>query len=181
MLLPLEANYGFSESRHTLISTTTKFIFLFGILIFGGNLNAQNLTHESQLIEYLGQEDYNEFTQSNPSYLAFLDARYDGYMIMDYVEEKMGEFETIEIIYKSEWVSVEENGKIYIERVKSKITPEEFLAEMGSQEFNFLEYSFKFDRSIFTYHVLGTTGKVIMIYPVEKINEIVNRNTGSDD
>ena len=46
---------------------------------------------------------------------------------------------------------------------------------MESEDFNFLEYKFTFDRKEVVYHVLGTTGRVIVMLPTEHINKIVNK------
>lgn len=59
------------------------------------------------------------------------------------------------------------------------ITPEQFIADSETEEFNFLMYQFEFDRSEITYYILGKTGKVLMIQPVERINDIVN--AGNND
>ncbi|MDX2359742.1 MAG: hypothetical protein QNK23_02970 [Crocinitomicaceae bacterium] len=169
-MMKLLQKHNHSELRYLLLVT---------ILFFGLSQSAYSqvtsLNNEAQLIEYLGQEKYNEFTQSNPSYINFLDVRCSsGYVMMDYVEEKMNEFPVIEIIYHSSLEIVITEGKEYLERIESKISPEEFVLAVESPEFNFLEYKFSFDRSKITYHVLGNTGKVIMIFPVEKINKLVN-------
>ena len=93
---------------------------------------------------------------------------------MDYVDEKMNEYPVLEIIYHSEYAILTSNGKEYTELVKTKVTPEEFLITIESNDFNFLEYQFAFDRKEVVYHVLGNTGKIIMINSVENINRIVN-------
>ena len=152
-----------------------SFLSLFILLFITSGSFAQNLENESSIVEYLGEERYFELTQKNPAYLNFLDARYShGYSVMDYVDEKMNEFSTLEVIYHSAWATVDLNGKEYLEVVESKVTPAEFLIALESEEFNFLEYRFTFDRTAVTYHVLGNTGKVLMIASVENINNIVN-------
>ena len=95
---------------------------------------------------------------------------------MDYVEQKMSEFPKVEIIYRFSFSDIIVNGKTCQKRVESKVSPEEFVTLYYEPEFNFLEYRLNFDRTNVTYHTLGNTGKVIMIMPVEQINEIVNMN-----
>ena len=164
-------NFEFRKKTNIL----TSLILFIGIIIFSSHSFAQSLENESSIIEYLGEEKYNEYTQSNPAYLNFLDARYSyGYSVMDYVDEKMNEYPVLEIIYHSEYAILTSNGKEYTELVKTKVTPEEFLITIESNDFNFLEYQFAFDRNEVVYHVLGNTGKIIMINSVENINRIVN-------
>ncbi len=152
-------------------------IFLFiGVLFLSVQSFAQNLKNESCIIEYLGGEKYSKFVLEHPDYLEFLDVRCsDGYHVIDYVEGKMDDFQVLETITYGEWVTIEDNGKSSLEFVVTQVTPESFVLDFESEDFNFLKYTFAFSRKDVVYHVLGNTGKVIMMIPIESINEIVNK------
>ena len=136
----------------------------------------QNLENKTQIIDYLGIDKYNSVLRSNPAYLKFLNVRLsNGHLIVDYVEEKMADFPVMDVIYHTEWKTFEKNGKSRNELLQVKITPEEFLIHTEREDFNFLEYKFTFDRKEVVYHVLGNTGKVIVMLSTERINEIVNK------
>lgn len=160
----------------SLLKKQNRLIFIVSLLIWTPSLNAQELNHKTQIIEYLGLEKFNSISQSNPAYLKFLDVRLsNGHLIVDYVEDKMEGFSVLNVIYHTEWKTVEKNGKSRDEIVQTKITPEEFLIRMEDEDFNFLEYKFAFDRKEVVYHVLGNTGKVIVMLSTERINDIINK------
>jgi len=166
-------NEGLDTSKSNFISSLLLF---FGVLFFSTFSFAQNLENENEIIEYLGMEKYTSVLHSNPAYLKFLDVRCsDGYIVMDYVEEKMNDFPVLETITHGEWITIEEDGKSSLEFVVTQVTSESFMLDYESENFNFLEYRFTFDSKDVVYHVLGNTGKVIMILPIEKINKIVNK------
>ncbi len=125
---------------------------------------SQNYSNESYLVEYLGQAKFDQLSQSGSQYLSFLDARCSyGYEVMDYVDEKMNDFEVLnEFPKKTQTKDV------------INVSPGDFLAEIESGNFNFIMYLLNWDRSEITYYVIGNTGKVLMIYPVDHINEKVN-------
>jgi hypothetical protein len=176
----IKASISFTKSRSFNRKNCTSYSYLLLSLvglIFSFRSIGQTLENESKIIDYLGIEKYSTLVQENPSYLKFLDTRYSrGYYIMDYVEQKMSEFPKVEIIYRFSLSDIIVNGKTCQKRVESKVSPEEFVTLYYEPEFNFLEYRLNFDRTNVTYHTLGNTGKVIMIMPVEQINEIVNMN-----
>ena len=153
-------------------------LFLFLILFsFAPKLNAQDLAHENQIIDYLGMEKYTSILQSNPAYLNFLDARCSsGYKILELAPEKTVGMQTIHSVKYSEWVISSKGEDEVRSYVDFTITPEEFVDKFNSSGFNFLKYNFQFDAKEISYYVLGNTGKVIMVYPIQYINSLVNSN-----
>jgi hypothetical protein len=139
-------------------------LFLF-IAVSVPSFGQNSYASESQLIEVLGQSKFDQLQQANPNYLKFLDARCThGYVIMEMPKEKTEGFTMIKKIAKLTGNGTEVIG----------VTPEQFVLDATSPNFNFLMYKFDFDRSENTYYILGRTGKVLLILPVERINEIVN-------
>lgn len=167
------------NSRVQIDRTSIKSLRMFlviGLGILSMNAKAQDLQNENQIIDYLGMERYTSVLHSNPAYLDFLDVRCsNGFHIMDYVEEKMSSYQVLEVVKHAEWKAVEINGKDCLEFVETKVSPEQFLIDLEKEDFNFLEYKFSFDRKEVVYHVLGNTGKVILMVPTEQINKIVNK------
>lgn len=134
-----------------------------------------NLENQSQIVEYLGDSRFNDLLQSNPSYLSFLDTRCsNGYKIIDMPSEKTVGMTVLNSIAYEEWVAPEKAEEEVLKSVELSSTPEEFVENSTSPEFNFLKYKLAFDKSETTYYVLGSTGKAIMIYPIEYINKQVN-------
>ncbi|UKN01502.1 hypothetical protein K6119_17395 [Paracrocinitomix mangrovi] len=128
------------------------------------NVNAQTLNNEQFIVEYLGQTHFSELQNSNPSYLKFLDVRCsDGFKILDFVDEKMSDFSVI-----NEIRVITDGDKSQ----KQMVTAQQLVDDYADGSFNFIKYQLQYDRSEITYYVLGSTGKVIMIYPTEYINKI---------
>ena len=127
---------------------------------------AQNYSNESYLIEYLGQSRFDQLSASNSQYLNFLDARCSfGFDVIDYFdeEEKMVDFVTLnEFPKKTETKNV------------LNVSAADFLSEIESGNFNFIMYLLQWDRKSITYYIIGDTGKILLIYPVNYINDKVN-------
>jgi len=134
-----------------------------------------NLENQSQIVEYLGDSRFNELLQSNPSYLSFLDTRCSvGYKVIDMGIEKTEGMTVLNSVSYEEWVVPEKAEEQVFKSVEFTSTPEEFVLDSNNPDFNILKYNLSFDKNVITYYVLGSTGKVIMIYPVEYINQQVN-------
>ena len=151
-------------------------LLVFMVFLFGANLtlNAQSdpLVNQAQIVEFLGQTKFNELLSTNPSYLTFLDTRCSsGYKIIDMSKEKAAEFELIDKIQKN---------NMYTSPVEA-ITAVEFVQAASSPNFNFLQYSFLFDSKEMTYYKLGSTGKVLMIFPVGYIAQLIKSKANSND
>lgn len=143
----------------------TFFISFISLLFVTSSLHSQNYSKNDQLLEYLGDEKYENVLLSNPSYLQYLNVRCEeGYHILDYVDEKMSDFQVVIKIPKFNTVT----------QKLEAVSPEEFLLDLESEDFNFLKYKFQFERTKATYYIIGDSGKVIMIYPVEYISKIIN-------
>lgn len=133
---------------------------------FGINAVAQNLSNSEFLIEYLGQEKFDQMSNVNPSYLEFLDAKCEhGYEITAMGAEKTAGFTVLNQI------EVRDPNK---NSSPTTISVAEFIALDQQDELNILMYQITSDRSAMTYYVLGTTGKVLMLYPAEYIAEKQN-------
>lgn len=140
---------------------------------------SQSLENEAKIIEFLGQERYNQILESNPNYLKFLDVRCSfGFKIIDYVDEKMGNMTVIDYVaYRVD----QGNGKDTTGLCKKGVgkdfdTPEEFLNHYNEGTLNILKYYIQYDRFEINYYVLGTTGKVLVVYPVDYINKLIAEN-----
>lgn len=146
-------------------------VFLFGAnqALFGQSTTLDNPDKVEQL---LGEEKFNELLTSNPSYLVFLDTRCSsGYKIVDMTKEKAADFQLIQKIKKHATVDSELEA----------VTADEFVQYASDPNFNFLQYSFQFDRTEMTYYKLGSTGKVLMIFPVGYINQLIKSKANSND
>lgn len=138
-------------------------------LAFSARVSAQiAYQNESNIIEYLGQEDYDQLIQSNPSYLEFLDAKCThGFAIESMESEKTSGFTVL-----NEIPLIDPNNKIT--KTPPVLTANEFVEMFQDGTVNMLLCNLRADRSKMTYYVLGNTGKVLLIYPVEYINQKVN-------
>ena len=130
---------------------------------------AQTLQNESKIVEFLGQSEFDQMSQANPSYLEFLDAKCSyGFEIESMGPEKTSGFETLSSITYND-----PNNKIT--KSPTTVTPSEFVQMYEDGTLNFLMYEIRGDRSAMTYYVLGNTGKVLMVFPVDYISQKVNQ------
>lgn len=139
---------------------------------------SQSFNHQDYLIEFLGQERFDRILASNPHYLSYLDVRCsEGFMIMDYVNEKM---ESMNIPVINEFIKkTKQNGKdidgTCVDGYKKEVlTPEEFLQHALNGTLNILAFDFDYDKSKVIYYRIGNTGKLIAIYPAEYIAKKVS-------
>lgn len=160
------------------IAPTGKLTTIILTLVFfiGVNLtsSAQSnpLENQTKVAEYLGDSRFNDLLVSNPSYLEFLDTRCSkGYAIIDMPIEKTEGLDVLTSVSFEDWVPSEKPEETIFSRQIYTQTIEEFIASSSSSEFNFLKYDIKFDRTEVKYYVLGTSGKTLMVYPVEYINK----------
>lgn len=127
---------------------------------------SQTYQNESKLIEYLGQEKFDQLKANGSGYLKFLDARQShGFAIMDYDAEKMSDFTVLNSVNK-----MNPNDKSV-----SQVSVDTFLSEINSGTINYLLYKFEWDQNSYTYYRLGSSGKVLVIYPNDYITEMMNK------
>ena len=149
---------------------------MFMVFFIGANLtlNAQSnpLVNQAKVADYLGDSRFNDLLESNSSYLDFLDMRCSkGYSIIDMALEKTVGMTGITSIDFEEWSVPTKPDETISTKINHSLTAADFVTASSTSEFNFLKYHFQFDRSEITFYVLGETGKVIMIHPVEYINK----------
>lgn len=144
-------------------------------LNLGSHAQLTTLTNQDKISDFLGNDRFNDLLSSNPSYLTFLDARCsNGYKIIDMPLEKTTGMTVLNSIVYEEWLISEKSEEEIRQTSEIELTPEEFVENSASPEFNILKYHFNFDKKEMVYYVLGATGKVIMIYPIEFINQKAN-------
>lgn len=165
----LKPTTKFLTERLSICSILIVFLLGANYTLFG---QAPVLEKQLQIEEFLGQPKFNELLSTNPSYLTFLDTRCSaGYKIVEMTKEKSGSFQLIEKIQKNSTM----------DSPVEAVTAAEFVQAANDPSFNFLQYSFQFDRTEMTYYKLGSTGKVLMIFPVRYINQIIKSNANSND
>lgn len=155
--------------RDKLLKTSALLVFVF---VVNQNSQAQltELTNQDKVAEFLGDERFNDLLTSNPSYLTFLDTKCSyGYKIVEMGSEKTEGMTVLNSITYEEWVASSKSEEQILYTSETILTPEEFVENATSPEFNILKYHFNSDRKQIVYYVLGTTGKVIILYPVAYI------------
>lgn len=144
-------------------------IFALTLLFCSSFSIAQTLQNENEIVEYLGQSKFDQLSQSNPSYLKFLDAKCSfGFEIESMGSEKTSGFETLNTIKFND-----PDNKIT--KTPSTITASQFVQMYEDGSLNILMYEIVGDKSAMTYYVLGNTGKVLMVFPVDYIAQKVNQ------
>ena len=165
------------ELKHSKPSLRKVFLSLFTLLFVATGLFAQNLENESEIKEYLGRFRFEQNQVSNPGYLTFLDARCSsGFKIVELASEKTEGMTVVQNVTYSEWVPSLKEEEKKLNHIDVTITPEEFIENSNTSNFNFLKYHFQFDSKKMSYYVLGNTGMVLMIYPVEYVSSLINSN-----
>lgn len=141
------------------------------LFIAAGFIGSTQTIHNSGLIiDFLGEEKYSQLLESNPSYIYYLDVRCtSGFQIIEYADEKMNQMPVLNVLAYKTPVTKENPGKV-------EITAEQFLSEYENGTLNILKYILDYHQKQVTYYVLGNTGKVLMLLPVEYINKQVNQN-----
>ena len=154
-----------------------RFIFALSIVLLGvtNSFSQSSIENPIKLMEFLGQEKFDELLNSNPSYITFLDVKCSNlFAITELSPEKAQAYTTLNEIEKHIWEPNLKVGEGVHRKITVSISPSQFLIELASSNFNILEYSFNQDRQENTYYVLGNTGKIIMIRPVSFITEVAN-------
>lgn len=155
-------------------------LFALGLILCSNFSFSQTLEHQGFLIEFLGQDRFDRIQASNPSYLEYLDTRCsDGYIIMDYVDEKMSQMNipvVDQFIKKTKQNGKDVDGTCKDGIRKEALTPAEFLQSAENGTLNILAFDFEYDRSNLIYYQIGTTGKMIAIYPADYIAKKVSNN-----
>lgn len=145
-------------------AATMKLILTCFLLFTGITVSGQELNHKDKLIEFLGQERFDKINSQSNGYLRFLDLRCsDGWQIIDNIDGKFDQYEKLDSLNYST-----------PEKVINAVSAEEILNQINSGEFNLIKYTLKWDKDKTVYYVLGNTGKVLAIHPVEYINKLLN-------
>lgn len=141
-----------------------KLLIAISLLIIGSAFAQDPVQNEQQIINFVGSERYAELQSENPSYLNFLDARISfGYQITDFDEDKRSTFKVLDEI-----------PLLMPDKTVIEVSATDFIAGMESGIYSILMVKLPWDQSMMTYYTLGSTGKVLMIYPVSYINEKMN-------
>lgn len=156
------------------------FLLSVGVIICSTFSFSQSLEHQDFLVEFLGQDRFDRIMDSNPSYLNYLDTRCsEGYIIMDYIDEKMSQMDipVVDLFVKK----TKQNGKDLDGTCKGgmrkeELTPNQFLASAEDGTLNILAFDFDYDKSKVIYYKIGSTGKMIAIYPADYIAKKVSQN-----
>lgn len=137
-------------------------------LVIVTNAIGQTLNNQQKLVEYLGQERFDELQTSNPSYLQFLDIKCSkGFDVIELASEKTQNMPVLNDIEK-----IDPNQKFH--KTPNTISASDFVQLFENGSLNFLMYQLQGDRYEMRYYVLGNTGKVLMIYPTDYISQLVN-------
>lgn len=154
-----------------------RFTIAFTIVLLGmtNAFSQSSIENPNKLMDFLGQEKFNELINSNPSYISFLDVKCSSlFAITELSSEKSQVYLTLNEIEKYIWEPNTKVGEGVHRKIAVIISPSQFLIELTSPDFNILEYSFKQDSQENKYYVLGNTGKVILIRPVSFITKVAN-------
>ncbi len=137
---------------------------------------AQNSDSQSKILDILGQERFDNIQNSNPARIVYLEARLEeGYKIINNEGGKFDQVEKLDMIPFRIDVgdSKDTLGTCKDGTGKSYDSAQEFLQKENSGTLNILKYKLKYDREKVVYYQLGSTGKVLMIFPVNHINKVV--------
>jgi hypothetical protein len=154
-----------------------RIIFVFTLFFLGltNCFSQSSFDNPVKLVDFLGQEKFDEILSSNPSYLTFLDVKCTSlYTVLDLPSEKTQSMTVLNEIEKRIWDTNVKTGDEILNKVKNLISTNQFIQELQSPNFNILEYTFAQDRSTDKYYVLGNSGKVIVIHSVNYITELAN-------
>ena len=133
-------------------------------LTFVGTAFTQIYQHEQKLIEFLGQNRYDNLASKNSKYLDFLDARCAyGYELIEYADEKMNDFQKITSVQLTN-----------VDKTTTVIDCNQLVQSIQNGSFNILRLKLEYDRNSPTYYTLGNTGKVLMLHPTDHINKKMN-------
>ena len=128
----------------------------FALLI---NLGYSQTTNTEKIIQFLGQEKYEDAAINNPGLIIYLEAKLQyGYKVVDFNPTRMPNYSIL----------LEVPSKIY-----GNVSVDEFLVHYEMDSFNFLNYQYPCKEDENLYFKLGNTGKAIIIYS----NEFVNSNS----
>lgn len=146
-----------------------SFIYCLFALVLSTGAFGQSLQNQQKIVDYLGQEKFDQIQSSNPSYLTFLDVKCsDGFDIIEMVPEKTQNFTVL-----NEIVVIDPNNKIT--KTPTTVSADDFVQMFENGSLNFLMYQLQGHKTQMTYYVLGNTGKVLMVFPTDYITQRVNQ------
>ena len=144
-------------------------IYCLFALVVTTNAFSQTIENQQKIVDYLGQEKFDELLSANPSYLKFLDVKCsNGFDIIEMAPEKSQNFSVLTEIEK-----IDPNQKY--SKTPNTISADEFVQLFENGNLNFLMYQLQGHKTQMTYFVLGNTGKVLMVYPTDYITQLVNQ------
>lgn len=137
-----------------------KLLFSAIILVFL-SMNLFSQTAQQKVEDFLGTEKYLQLQESNSKLLEYLTVKLEeGYTVNESIDQK-----------KSSYVEIEQ---VYFK--KQQITIDQFIQDLESDSFNFLNYSFpNHDSNITTHYLLGDTGMLFTVYS----NAVLNKKVAS--
>ena len=138
------------------------------LLLIGSAFSfSQNLHNQDMVLDYLGQDRFDHFQQSNPNYLVYLDVKFSkGYSIINRSDAKLVDEKFLSSIdYKPS------DGD------KTALSADVFIQMYNQGTLNFLRVILPYDQKKDTYYVLGKTGKVLVLHSANSIVSATNQIT----